>query len=322
MASELEVGKVGVGTAPVNKLSVEGYNTSTTVGTDVDVHIEGGGSANHLTQLGFGYNAQNTSWKPPVIIGSKTGNASGQTEADFFVATRSGTTGTDAPATRLTIDSSGNVEQHTNTNGITKFVVKNEDAGAAARAGVQVIGESSNIDLWANSAAYSGVTGWADSGVVSTGSGSSGGLKMNAVAGGLALQTNQTTRVSIANSTGLATFSNGITVSGGFTTLGSFSEVTISGGGVAVTSSTHRVDTEGDASSDDLYGITGGTDGSILILQIVHTDREVTVKHSNGTTGQNIRLDGGADFALDHTTDVLTLVKHGSFWCEVSRSNN
>ena len=99
---------LGVGVAPVNKLSVEGYNTTTTVGTDVDVHIEGGGAANHLTQLGFGYNAQNTSWKPPVIIGSKTGSASGQTEADFFVATRSGTTGTDAPATRLTIDSSVN----------------------------------------------------------------------------------------------------------------------------------------------------------------------------------------------------------------------
>jgi hypothetical protein len=46
--------------------------------------------------------------------------------------------------------------------------------------------------------------------VVSTGSVVGGGLKLNAVAGGLALQTNQTTRLSIANSTGLATFANDV----------------------------------------------------------------------------------------------------------------
>ena len=124
------------------------------------------------------------------------------------------------------------------------------------------------------------------------------------------------------DSTGLATFTNGITVSGGFTTLGSFSEVTISGGGVAVTSSTHRVDTENETGSDDLYGITGVTDGSILVLQSVTSTRDVTVKHSNGTTGQNIRLAGGADFAMDTSNYVLALVKYGSNWREVSRSNN
>jgi hypothetical protein len=128
-------------------------------------------------------------------------------------------------------------------------------------------------------------------------------------------------RLTIA-SNGLATFNNGITVSGGFTTLGSFTSVTISGGGLAVTSSTHRVATEGGASSDDLYGLTGGTDGSIIILQSADSNNDVTVKHSNGTTGQNIRLAGGADFTLDTQQDVIVLVKYGSYWREVSRSNN
>ena len=115
-----------------------------------------------------------------------------------------------ANATRLTIASDGNIEQHTDTNGITKFVVKNETTGTSARALVQAVSDGANMDLWANSASYTGVAGWADSGVISTGSTTSGGMKINAVAGGLSLQTNQSARLTIAYSTGLATFSGGI----------------------------------------------------------------------------------------------------------------
>lgn len=121
---------------------------------------------------------------------------------------------------------------------------------------------------------------------------------------------------------GLATCNNGITVSGGFTTLGSFSEVTISGGGITVTSSTHRVDTQNDDPSDQLSSISGGTDGSILVLQSVTSTRDVTVTHSNGTSPQNIHLAGGASFTLDTSNDVLVLIKYGSIWREVSRSDN
>lgn len=121
-----------------------------------------------------------------------------------FSTTANGAT---SPTPRLSIDSTGNIEQHTDSNGIVKFGVKNESTGTAARAMVNVLSDSGNLDLSMNGSNYTGVAGWADSGTISTGSGASGGLKMNAVVGGLALQTNQTTRLSIANSTGLATFS-------------------------------------------------------------------------------------------------------------------
>jgi hypothetical protein len=123
-----------------------------------------------------------------------------------FNTTSAGTATTE----RMRIASDGNIEQHTDSNGIVKFGVKNESTGTAARAMVNVLSDSGNLDLSMNGSNYTGVAGWADSGTISTGSGASGGLKMNAVVGGLALQTNQTTRLSIANSTGLATFSNGI----------------------------------------------------------------------------------------------------------------
>jgi hypothetical protein len=126
----------------------------------------------------------------------------------------------------------------------------------------------------------------------------------------------------IDRDSGLCTFSGGVTVSGGLTSLGSFSEVTISGGGITVTSSTHRVDTQNDDATDQLSSISGGTDGSILVLQSVTSTRDVTVTHSNGTPAQNIRLAGGVSFTLDTSNDVLVLMKYGSNWREVSRSNN
>ena len=117
---------------------------------------------------------------------------------------------------KFAIDSTGNIEQHTDSNGIVKFGVKNESTGTSARAMVNVLSDGGNLDLSMNGSNYTGVTGWGDSGVVSTGSTVSGGLKLNAVAGGLALQTNQTTRLSIANSTGLATFSGDANANDGY----------------------------------------------------------------------------------------------------------
>jgi hypothetical protein len=118
------------------------------------------------------------------------------------------------------------------------------------------------------------------------------------------------------SSDGLATFSGGITVSGGITTLGSMSELTIASGGITVTNSTHIVDTEGDASSDNLNNINGGTTGSILILRSADSGRDVTVKDATG----NIYLAG--DFALNHAQRFITLMKYGGGWYELSRSAN
>jgi hypothetical protein len=356
---------LGVGVAPVNKLSVEGYNTTTTVGTDVDVHIEGGGAADRLTQLGFGYNAQNALWKPPVIIGSKTGSASGQTEADFFVATRSGTTGTDAPATRLTIDSSGNVMIGSGTagrllelsnatnpalrinngsvNGSGDIVVA--DIGIASSAGALLNGAAEDDLVIVRNGPYGISIGTDGATRLAINSAGQVQIQQNAsdLSGASALKvtgtaygTNKTIEAYMSTSSatksliyaensggavfnvrgdGLATFSNGITVSGGITNFGSFVNQDISGGAITATSSTHKVDTEGGAGTDDLDTINGGTDGSLLILMANNSARTVVVKD-----GTNLRLAG--DFSLDDVEDTITLIKQGSTWKEVSRSNN
>jgi len=112
------------------------------------------------------------------------------------------------------------------------------------------------------------------------------------------------------------TFANGITVSGGITTLGSFSELTIASGGITVTSSIHSVDTEGDAASDNLNTINGGSTGSILILSSADSSRDVTLKDDS----DNLKLNG--DCVLGSWTSTITLVKNGSVWRELSRSSN
>mgnify|MGYP001343754064 CR=1 FL=1 len=118
------------------------------------------------------------------------------------------------------------------------------------------------------------------------------------------------------SSAGLATFANGITLSGGITTLGSFTELTIASGAVTVTSSVHRVDTESNAGTDDLDTINGGTDGSILILSCADNGRDVVFKDGTG----NLKLNG--DFTATNKADTITLIHYGSEWREVSRSDN
>jgi len=121
----------------------------------------------------------------------------------------------------------------------------------------------------------------------------------------------------VIDSDGLCTFSNGITVSGGSTNIGSgFPELTISSGAITVTDSTHRVDTESDSASDDLDTINGGAQGSILTLRSMSAARDVTVKDATG----NIYLAG--DFALSHSQRFITLIKYGGGWYELSRSAN
>jgi hypothetical protein len=115
---------------------------------------------------------------------------------------------------------------------------------------------------------------------------------------------------------GLAEFSGGITVSGGVTSLGSFTNLDISSGAITITSSTHKVDTEGGAATDDLDTINGGTDGSILVIQSNNNDRDVSAKDGTG----NLQLAGNYD--LNHSSRKLTLIKSGSVWYELSRSSN
>lgn len=79
--------------------------------------------------------------------------------------------------------------------------------------------------------------------------------------------------------------------------LGSPSELTISSGAITVTTSYHRVDTEGDAASDNLDTINGGVAGMLLVVRTAHDDRDVQILHGTG----NILLDGSTDRTLTVT---------------------
>ena len=96
------------------------------------------------------------------------------------------------------------------------------------------------------------------------------------------------------------------------------SELTIATGAITVTAGYHTVDTEADAASDDLDTINGGTDGAVLVLRAVHTDRTVVVKDGTG----NIQIAG--DMSLDNTQDTITLIFDNalSSWLELGRAGS
>ena len=92
----------------------------------------------------------------------------------------------------------GDIDVNHSQNAITYVAVTNTDTGVAANSRMQVVGESSQLDMIATSAGYTGVTGWADSGIISTDSGASGGLKLNSQAGGIQLQIGTTSHFYLA----------------------------------------------------------------------------------------------------------------------------
>jgi hypothetical protein len=103
----------------------------------------------------------------------------------------------------------------------------------------------------------------------------------------------------------------------GIFALGVSSELTIASGVITATGPYHTVDTEGDASSDDLDTINGGTEGDILILRANNDGRTVVVKNFTG----NI-LVAGSDCSLDSVYDVLVLTFVGAVWVQICRANN
>jgi len=95
-------------------------------------------------------------------------------------------------------------------------------------------------------------------------------------------------------------------------------EYTIATGAIDITGSSQTiiVDTESDASSDDLDTISGKEDFSTIILVAANSARSVVVKDGTGN------LDISGDFTLDNTEDSLMLMRRGASWQEVSRSDN
>ncbi len=107
----------------------------------------------------------------------------------------------------------------------------------------------------------------------------------------------------IANGFGLASLGTQTIASG---------EITISNG------SFYRVDTEASAATDDLTTITttSAIAGHLLIIAAASSARTVVCKDGTG----NLRLAG--DFSLDNGQDRLMLMYDGTFWVEISRSDN
>jgi len=98
--------------------------------------------------------------------------------------------------------------------------------------------------------------------------------------------------------------------------LGDSPEVTIASDAITKTKGNLLVDTESDASTDDLSTINGGKPGDRLILRAVNGARSVVIKDSVG----NIETVG--DFVLDNTQDTFELLYDGTSWVELSRANN
>jgi len=80
-------------------------------------------------------------------------------------------------------------------------------------------------------------------------------------------------------------------------------ELTISSGAITVTQCRHTVDTEGDAATDELDTINGGSTVNLILLRAENDARTVVVKHNTG----NIWLQGKADISLDDLEDGLML---------------
>lgn len=107
-----------------------------------------------------------------------------------------------------------------------------------------------------------------------------------------------------------------VSVSGGMLNLGSPTELTIASGVITITQSNHTVDTEADASTDDLDTINGGTEGDILHLSAINSARTIVVKNNTG----NLQI--GADFSMDNVLDTISLRFASGLWLKVSSSSN
>jgi hypothetical protein len=92
----------------------------------------------------------------------------------------------------------------------------------------------------------------------------------------------------------------------------------IASGAITIPSgvATITVDTEGSSATDDLTSINGGTTGDIVVFRSASSFRDITFKDAVG----NLSLAG--DFILDNVNDRISLIRSGTGWDEISRSNN
>tara|TARA_R100001082_G_scaffold35187_1_gene18263 strand:+ start:8803 stop:9381 length:579 start_codon:yes stop_codon:yes gene_type:complete len=88
-------------------------------------------------------------------------------------------------------------------------------------------------------------------------------------------------------------------------------------GSISISDSYHIVDTQSDASSDNLDEIQGGEAGQILILRTANSSRDVVVRHDEG----NIFTASGSNVTLGTTNSFIILLRISTGWYEIiSRS--
>lgn len=118
-------------------------------------------------------------------------------------------------------------------------------------------------------------------------------------------QFNQLKRAVIATQTALG-ISSSSAIQAGDLDFPTSTELTIATGSVTPTQNWHTVDTEADASSDDLDTIvaSGVTDGFVLFLRANNTARTVVIKHNTG----NIVTSDAQSVTLDETYKIVQLV--------------
>ncbi len=99
------------------------------------------------------------------------------------------------------------------------------------------------------------------------------------------------------------------------------SELTIVSGVVTQARSHHTIDTQSDASTDDLDRLNNSSAdaGTILRIRMEASGRIVTVKHNAGTGDGQIFLADTADYVMA-ANEVLTLIRIGTSWYEIARS--
>lgn len=95
-------------------------------------------------------------------------------------------------------------------------------------------------------------------------------------------------------------------------------ELTIASGVVAVTQLVHVVDTEADASSDDLDSLTGGQAEQIVMVRPASGARTVVLKHAIGAN--KIATPGGISISLAEDTDWALLAHNGTQWSVIGSS--
>lgn len=94
-------------------------------------------------------------------------------------------------------------------------------------------------------------------------------------------------------------------------------ELTIASGAITPTGVRHLVDTESDASTDDLDTISGGVDGQVLIISPANASRDIVIKDGTG----NIETPDGQDITLSGLDQIAVLIYNSanSDWNVISK---